>query len=305
MDFKLIAPFTAIHLIFDRAFETGLRDVLTAIQSHVAGPLMACVTLWIIVQGILVMRGDIDARRGISKVLLVSIVIGLVANPAHYNEFVVTTFEDTIPGFVREVSGVGLPLDTVPTQLDLMFGVAEVLFQRVAGEIGPVNEQDTLAFQGAQWILYGSLWLAFGIFDTVSILTKVLLTIGPIREIARKWVGQLITYGILLLLLNIVATIVIATEALALAAMAAVIAVAGTTAAKIIGLYELDMLFLTGNMLILALPTIATNLGGSFTGREAQQANSLGRRKASMQSQESQKAGQQGGQATTQRRGRG
>lgn len=82
-----------------------------------------------------------------------------------------------------------------------------------------MNDQDILAFQGAQWVLYGTLWSAFGVYDAVGILTKVLLAIGPLilvgyifdrtRDIAAKWIGQLITYGLLLLLLNLVATIVI------------------------------------------------------------------------------------------------
>lgn len=294
MNFTLAAPFTAIHTIFDLAFKTGLNDVLESIQANVAAPLLACVTLWIIVQGILVMRGDIDVRHGITKVIMVSIVVGLVAGQAQYHEFVVTTFEETVPGFVRQVSGLGLPTDTIPTQLDLIFAAAEALFQRIAIEIGPMNEQDTLAFQGAQWIFYGSLWLAFGIFDTVNILTEVLIAIGPLmlvgylfdatKDLATKWIGQLITYALLLLLLNIVATVVIATEGAALAAMAVVIMAAGTTAAKIIGLYELDMLFLTGNALILALPTIAANIGGNFAGNDSAQPNSIGRRTAGRRS---------------------
>lgn len=122
--------------------------------------------------------------------------------------------------------------------------------------------------------LYGTLWSAFGIYDAVGILTKVLLAIGPLiltgyifdrtRDIAAKWIGQLITYGLLLLLLNLVATIVILTEATALTLMLGVITLAGTTAAKIIGLYELDMFFLTGDALIVALPAIAGNIGGSY-----------------------------------------
>jgi type IV secretion system protein VirB6 len=287
VNFSLSAPFTAIHLIFERAFEAGLDEVLDAIQAHVTAPLLSCVTLWIIVQGVLVMRGDVDLRRGISKVMLVAIVVGLVANQAHYQEFVVTTFEETIPGFVREVSGAGAPTTSIPTQLDAMFVAAQVLFQKIAIEIGPVNQQDTFAFTGAQWIFYLTLWAAFGIFDTVSILTKVLIAIGPLmlvgylfeatREVAVKWLSQLISYGILLLLLNIVATVVILAEAAALTVMAGVISIAGTTAAKIIGLYEIDMLFLTGNALIIALPTIAGNLGGALSSQDQQQPPSVGR----------------------------
>ncbi|MUO81353.1 type IV secretion system protein [Agrobacterium vitis] len=287
MNFSIPAPFTAIHTIFDLAFTVGLDTLLGDIQRAVSAPLVACVTLWIIVQGILVMRGEMEARSGITRVIMVSIVGALVVGQADYHDYIASVFEDTIPNFIRRFSVSGLPLETIPAQLDTMFSLTQVAFQKIASEIGPMNDQDILAFQGAQWIFYGTLWTAFGIYDAVGILTKVLLAIGPLflvgylfdrtRDMAAKWIGQLVTYGILLFLLNIVATIVILTEATALAVMLGVVTSAGTTAAKIIGLYEIDMFFLTGDALIVALPAIAGNIGGSYWSGATQAAGSLNR----------------------------
>ncbi|MCM2442501.1 type IV secretion system protein [Agrobacterium vitis] len=287
MNFSIPAPFTAIHTIFDLAFTVGLDTLLGDIQRAVSAPLVACVTLWIIVQGILVMRGEMEARSGITRVIMVSIVGALVVGQADYHDYIASVFEDTIPNFIRRFSVSGLPLETIPAQLDTMFSLTQVAFQKIASEIGPMNDQDILAFQGAQWIFYGTLWTAFGMYDAVGILTKVLLAIGPLflvgylfdrtRDMAAKWIGQLVTYGILLLLLNIVATIVILTEATALAVMLGVVTSAGTTAAKIIGLYEIDMFFLTGDALIVALPAIAGNIGGSYWSGATQAAGSLNR----------------------------
>ncbi|AQS65411.1 MULTISPECIES: type IV secretion system protein [Rhizobium/Agrobacterium group] len=287
MNFSIPAPFTAIHTIFDLAFTVGLDTLLGDIQRAVSAPLVACVTLWIIVQGILVMRGEMDARGGITRVIMVSVVVALIVEQAEYHDYVVSVFEDTIPNFIQQFGISGLPLQTIPAQLDTMFSLTQVAFQKIASEIGPMNDQDILAFQGAQWIFYGTLWTAFGIYDAVGILTKVLLAIGPLmlvgylfdrtRDMAAKWIGQLVTYGILLLLLNIVATIVVLTEATALVLMLGVITSAGTTAAKIIGLYELDMFFLTGDALIVALPAIAGNIGGSYWSGATQTAGSLNR----------------------------
>ncbi|MBO9112500.1 MULTISPECIES: type IV secretion system protein [Rhizobium/Agrobacterium group] len=287
MKFSIPAPFTAIHTIFDLAFTAGLDMLLGNIQRAVSAPLVACVTLWIIVQGILVMRGEMDARGGITRVIMVSVVVALVVEQAEYHDYVAAVFEETIPNFIQQLGISGLPLQSIPAQLDTMFSLTQVAFQKIASEIGPMNDQDILAFQGAQWIFYGTLWTAFGIYDAVGILTKVLLAIGPLilvgylfdrtRDMAAKWIGQLLTYGILLLLLNIVATIVVLTEATALALMLGVVTSAGTTAAKIIGLYELDMFFLTGDALIVALPAIAGNIGGSYWSGAVQTAGSLNR----------------------------
>ncbi|KAF5885332.1 MULTISPECIES: type IV secretion system protein [Rhizobium] len=272
MKFAISAPFTAIHTVFDQAFTIALNSVLGKIQSALNAPLVACVTLWIIVQGFLVMRGEIDTRGGITKIITVSIVISLILGQANYHDYVVSFFEDTIPSFVDQISGSNIPLVNIPAKLDFMFALSQVCFQKIASEIGPMNSQDTLAFEGAQWIFYGALWVAFEIYDACGILTKLLVAIGPLilvgylfdhtRDMASKWVGQLLSYGLLLLLLNIVATLVIATELAALAFMLGVINLAGTTAAKIIGLYELDMFFLAGDALIVALPMIASNIGG-------------------------------------------
>ncbi|MBX4899645.1 MULTISPECIES: type IV secretion system protein [Rhizobium] len=271
--FSLPAPFTFIHLLFEATFSVGLEAMLGDIQGIISAPMSACVTLWIIVQGVLVMRGEVDVRAGITRIAMVTIVTALVLGQADYHRYVVTTFEETIPGLVRQL-GTGLPLETIPTQLDLMFAASEGMYQRIAVEIGPMDHQEQLAFQGAKWILYGSLWLTFGIYDAISILTEVLIAIGPLmligylfqftRPITESWIKQLIQYALLLLLINIVATIVIATEGQALRAMLAVIMAAGTTPAKVIGLYELDMLFLTGNALIVALPTMAATIAGGY-----------------------------------------
>ncbi|ACM39667.1 MULTISPECIES: type IV secretion system protein [Rhizobium/Agrobacterium group] len=287
MNFSIPAPFTAIHTIFDLAFTVGLDTLLGDIQRAVSAPLVACVTLWIIVQGILVMRGEMDARGGITRVIMISVVVALVVEQAEYHDYVVSVFEDTIPNFIQQFGISGLPLQTIPAQLDTMFSLTQVAFQKIASEIGPMNDQDILAFQGAQWIFYGTLWTAFGIYDAVGILTKVLLAIGPLiligylfdrtRDMAAKWIGQLLTYGILLLLLNVVATIVVLTEATALVLILAAVTSAGTTAAKIIGLYELDMFFLTGDALIVALPAIAGNIGGSYWSGGTQTVGSLNR----------------------------
>ncbi|RAZ82152.1 type IV secretion system protein VirB6 [Mesorhizobium hawassense] len=273
MTFRIPAPFTAIHTIFEEAFSAGLQVVLGRVQDAISAPLVACVTLWIIVQGILVMRGHVDARGGITRVIMVSIVVALILGQANYHAYIVSVFEETIPRLARQISGSGLQLFDIPQKLDVMFGLTQILFQSIASEIGPMNSQDIIAFEGAQWVFYGALWTTFEIYDAVGILTKVLLAIGPLvlvaylfdhtRDMASKWIAQLLSYGLLLLLLNVVATIVIATEEVSLVLILAAIKVSGTTAAKIIGLYELDMFFLAGDALIVALPTIATSIAGS------------------------------------------
>lgn len=48
-----------------------------------ASPFTALIVLWVIVQGVLVMRGDLDARRGISRIIRVTLVSAFILKLAY------------------------------------------------------------------------------------------------------------------------------------------------------------------------------------------------------------------------------
>lgn len=286
---SLIAPFTAIHTAYKLAFDGYLNDVVGSVATEVTGPLLSCVTLWVIVQGILVMRGDLDVRRGLVKLVSVSLVVGLVTSSALYQQYVVDVFEKTIPGFVQTLGGdLGLPKETVPGQLDLIFKAGESAFLSVEEDIPHDDTTDAMAFDGAQYMFFFTLWSIFGIYDTVGTMTSVLVTVGPIfmvgflfeatAGITTRWIGQLIYYGILLLLTSIVATIVVATILAGMTAISVVTYAGGSEAGQMIGLYELDMFILTGNALVVALPTLAAYLSSGLAADGVQMGQSIYRR---------------------------
>lgn len=291
--FKISAPFTVTDASFTAAFTATMTDALTTVEGLVTAPLLACVTLWIIIQGILVMRGDLDTRRGLTKIIMVAIVTGLVTSQTLYNTYVTDLFEQTIPGLVSQIiidpissSVTGL---AVPAQLDGVFILGENLFQLVAARIGPDNLQATFAFEGAQLVFLGSLWTVFGLYDVASIMTQVLVAIGPLiligylfdatRDMTIRWVWQLVYYGLLLLLLSIVATVVIGVDALFSVATSAAILALGPTAAKVIGLDEIDMFYLTGDALVVALPAIAAVMTGGAAASAGSYASQLVQRR--------------------------
>src|ERR1700677_1421611 len=84
---------------FGASFGTGTQNAITSLLAAVATPLLACVTLWIIVQGILVMRGDMDARGGITRIIKVALVIGVLTSSGLYTSYVQTLFITTIPNW--------------------------------------------------------------------------------------------------------------------------------------------------------------------------------------------------------------
>jgi type IV secretion system protein VirB6 len=325
MAFSITAPFTVTDTTLNAAFSASLSDALQSVESLVTAPLLSCVTLWIIIQGILVMRGDLDTRRGLTKIIMLAVVTGLITSQSLYNNYVQTFFEQTIPGIVSQV--ITDPIssvsgEAVPAQLDTIFVIMENLFQRVAEGISRDNFEAAFAFESAHIVFLGTLWTVFGIYDVVNIMTKTLVTIGPLiligylfdatRNMTIRWASQLTYYGLLLLLLSIVATIVIAVDALFSAAASITILAIGPTDAKVIGLDELDMFFLTGDALVVALPTIAavitsgmadsagnyaaqlvqrrlmiTPMGGRQGGNHAQIASALAQQNAGGQGQSS------------------
>jgi type IV secretion system protein VirB6 len=90
-------PFTNMANNFGVAFGTGTQTAITSMLAAVAASLLAAVTLWIIIQGILVMRGDIDARGGITRIIKVALVVGILTSSGLYTSYVQTLFITTIP----------------------------------------------------------------------------------------------------------------------------------------------------------------------------------------------------------------
>jgi type IV secretion system protein VirB6 len=276
-----IAPFTAIDLAYSAAFKAYLHNAVANVQSTIAGPLLALVTLWIIVQGILVMRGDIDTRRGLTKIITVAIVVGLVTSSSLYTTYVQDLFETAIPSMVTKLGGgTHIPSQFIPLQLDIIFRGGQAAFQSVASEIPPGDNLDSLSFQGAQFLFYFTLWSIFGVYCTVSIMTSVLVAIGPLfiigflfeatRGITTQWLGQLINYAILLLLITIVAQVVVGVIVTFMTGVFLITIAKGTDAGQIIGLYELDLFILSGNALVVALPAIAAQIGGGVAAQGVQ-----------------------------------
>jgi type IV secretion system protein VirB6 len=242
------------------------------------------------------MRGDIDTRRGVTKVILVALVYGMVTSSSLYTNYVQTTFETTLPNFIADLGGdFGTQrADTIPEQLDLAFDAGEAGFLLVSKAIPPNDELDSLAFEGAQLFFYFCLWTIFGIYDTINILMDVMITLGPLfligflfdatKDIAVRWIGQLLSFSILYLLTSIVATTVVMTilafmtATFSLAAAGKAIPVVGTAAGQLIGLYEIDLFIMTGAALVTALPAIASSLGGGAAMDGAQAAQSFLRR---------------------------
>jgi type IV secretion system protein VirB6 len=60
-------PFSNWDSFIQQPFTNGVGTTIQSAMSAIQGPLTALVVLWIIVSGILVMRGDIGVRTGVVR----------------------------------------------------------------------------------------------------------------------------------------------------------------------------------------------------------------------------------------------
>ena len=149
-------------------------------------------------------------------------------------------------------------------------------------QISSANSQDATALGIAQDVLYLTLWGAFAIYELVNIMTCVLVNIGPVfvvlylfdftKQFADRWIGQLVTYMILLLLFNIVGTIVLETEFLYVQAKLLLFTMTAPLAQQVGDFDDLDIFLLTGDFMIISLPTIAAAIGGGATSSRGESA---------------------------------
>lgn len=261
---------------FGAAFGTGIQASITSMLAAVATPLLACVTLWIIVQGVLVMRGDIDARGGITRIIKVALVVGILTSSGLYTNYVQTLFITTIPNwFATAAGGTQAAIASTPATFDNMWQVTEHLIETIAAQIAIYDVVDAVSLALIELSIMILLVVTFAIYEFAIIAIGIMVAIGPVlivgylfeatKGVTDRWIGKLITYSLLTLLINVTLSIVLTGEK---AYMGAILTqqASGVAAvpAEIKILIELAMFFAMGAFIVISLPAIAAALGGGL-----------------------------------------
>lgn len=269
-------PFTNMATDFGMAFGPGIQTSITSMLAAVATPLLACVTLWIIVQGILVMRGDMDPRGGITRIIKVALVVGILTSSGLYTNYVQTLFITTIPNwFATAAGGTQTATTSTPATFDNMWSVTENMVEKIGAQIAIYDVVDSVSLALIELCLMVLLIVTFAIYEFAIIATGIMVAIGPVlivgylfeatKGVADRWIGKLITYSLLTLLINVTLNIVLAGEK---AYMRVILTqqASGLAAVpvEIKILIELAMFFAMGAFIIISLPAIAAALGGGL-----------------------------------------
>jgi type IV secretion system protein VirB6 len=269
-------PFTNMAADFGDAFGTGIQSSIAALLAAVATPLMACVTLWIIIQGILVMRGEMDARGGITRIIKVALVVGILTSSGLFTTYVQTLFITTIPNwFATAAGGDQATVASTPATFDNMWQVTEHTVETVGKQIAIYDVIDAVSLVLIELVLMVLLVVTFAIYEFAIIVTGIIVAIGPVvivgylfeatKAVTHRWIGMLITYSLLTLLINVTLAIVLAGEKNYMRAILTQQAsglAAVSVELKI--LIELAMFFAMGAFIIISLPAIAATIGGGL-----------------------------------------
>jgi type IV secretion system protein VirB6 len=149
------------------------------------------------------------------------------------------------------------------------------MVEKIGAQITIYDIIDAVSIALIELCLMIILIVTFAIYEFAIIITGVMVAIGPIvivgylfeatKGVADRWVGKLITYGLLTLLINITLAIVLQGEKaymrLILAQQASGLS---PVPVEIKILIELAMFFAMGAFIIISLPAIAAALGGGL-----------------------------------------
>ena len=269
-------PFTNMATDFGAAFGTGIQSSITSLLAAVATPLLACVTLWIIIQGILVMRGDMDARGGITRIIKVALVVGILTSSGLFAAYVQTLFITTIPNWFATAAGGSQTIaNATPATFDNMWQVTEHTVETVGKQIAIYDIIDAVSLVLIELVLMVLLIVTFAIYEFAIIITGIIVAIGPVvivgylfeatKAVTHRWIGMLITYSLLTLLINVTLNMVLAGEK---EYMRAILTQQASGLAAVPGelkvLIELAMFFAMGAFIIISLPAIAATIGGGL-----------------------------------------
>jgi len=266
-------PFEGFAAGLAAGFGAGFSQVTNSGLAAISAPLMTVVMLWIIVQGILVMRGDMDARGGVARIIRVALVVGLLTSAGLYTTYVQTLFQTSLPNWIAASLVGGGAVNNVPQAFDAIWNTTVHDLNTVQAELSWMDFTDgvSLAVIGLGFNLI--LLLMFAVYEISQVMIGVVIAAGPFlvagflfegtKRVTENWLGKLIGLTILTLLVNIALAVILQGDEVYLRQMAGNFG-AGKVPVQVQILFELLMFLGIGGFVVLLLPGIAAAIGGGI-----------------------------------------
>jgi len=255
-------------------FSAGTSNAVSAGLSAVAGPLTAVVVLWIIVQGVLVMRGDVSVRSGITKILRLVLVVGLLTSFGLFSTYVVSLFQTTLPNWAASsIIGASPSGSDLPGMFDKVWDNCMAIAKSADAKLSTWNLSGALELTLLQGAIGLCLIIAFAIYEIGQIMLGVVIALGPFviagylfdatRGVAERWLSKLIGLCLLTLLIAIALRIIVQGDVTYIQAAAATGAADVESAIAI--LTQATLFFALGALITVLLPGIAAYIGGGVS----------------------------------------
>lgn len=201
---------------YSTGFMASLNSDVSSALSAALPPLSAALVIWIIILGFLMMTGRLDIHYGISKVVTMAIVVGIISTAALYNTYVQQFFMADIPSFIASTFSSG-KANNIPQTLDHVYNnfviAGEIIYKNancwhcmITPFVLGIEIQIILA------VFFIALAIVFAVFLIASTLTGLMVAIGPFlligylfeytKGVPDRWLGKLIGLAILLLLIT-------------------------------------------------------------------------------------------------------
>jgi type IV secretion system protein VirB6 len=268
------APFYIFDLTIQQPFTNGMSATVSSAMLAIQGPLTAVIVLWVIISGIMVIRGDVDARSGVTRLIKVSLIVGILMSTTLYNEYVVSFFTVGLPDWLAS-SFLGVT-GTQPSahQFDAIWNEADILFANAEKNMNFYNVLYSVELGAMRDFVVVPIAVTFLIFEFAKIMMDVVVCIGPFvligylfeatKGVADRWIGKLIGLTILTLLIDIVLSIIIDGDRSYYNVSMTSLTVA--TVAETVTICIQFVVFLSLGCLITGfLPAIASYLGGGVS----------------------------------------
>lgn len=266
-------PFESFAANLGAAFTAGFSTATANGLAAISAPLMTVVMLWIIVQGILVMRGDMDARGGVTRIIRVALVVGLLTSAGLYTSYVQNLFQTTLPNWIAASIVGGGAVNNVPLAFDQIWNTTAHDITTVQAQLSWMDFTDGVSLAliglGTNFILL----VMFAVYEISQAMIGIVIAAGPFivagflfeatKRVTENWLGKLVGLTILTLLVNIALAVILQGDESYLRAITANLG-AGGVPAQVQVLFELAMFLGISGFIVLLLPGIAAAIGGGI-----------------------------------------
>jgi type IV secretion system protein VirB6 len=266
-------PFESIASSVNTFFGAGLGSSVTSILTAIVSPLLATVTLWIIIQGILVMRGDIDTRVGITRIIRVVLVVGLLTSTSDYDAYVQTFFQVELPDWIASAVS-NNEIASPPQAFDQVWQNTVHQIAIVQSELSLFDVVDGVALDLVEFVTNIILLVTFAVYEIAQVMVGIVLVIGPIvligylfdatKRVAENWLGKVVGLSLLTLLVNVVIQIILQGDRQYITSVSSQAAAGGTISGQIQQLFALCMFLGVSAFIVILLPGIAAAIGGGI-----------------------------------------